>query len=123
MREGHPILARQAARELVERLAAAHGPAAPTTVAAQEVLAYVTFVAGYHVRAGRLYAELALAHPTAPEAARLRRELLADNAHFCWLKAGASPSARELGALVVTVREATGPASALEAAVGRLAAL
>lgn len=105
LRRGRPAAARVRAQFLVDRLVEALGRNSSAADAASEVLAYTTFVAGDAARASGLYAGLAMRRldrlRVDPEVARL-----ADNAHFCWTRALASPDAHKAGMKIVALRTA-----------------
>lgn len=123
MHRGRPHIARGLAAKLVDRLLAEHGEHTGAVDAAREVLAYVSFVSGYHIRAGRIYAQLAESRIVGAGGIDSWGEQLVDNAHFSWLQAGDNPSARELGERVVALRESEDPGCpAAVAARRRLAA-
>ncbi|WP_436787963.1 hypothetical protein [Yinghuangia sp. YIM S10712] len=111
--------ARSRAQALVDRLTEQRGRDNVTTEAAREVLAYTMFLAGDAARAARLYADLAAPRVAYPMRSDTDGARLADNAHFCWYRAGSSPDTQETGMRILALRRAgwgadSGPARTLQ---------
>ncbi|UGQ09025.1 hypothetical protein LO772_18825 [Yinghuangia sp. ASG 101] len=104
LRLGRFAAARSRAQLLVDRFTEQRGRDDPATHAAGEVLAYATFVAGDPVRAARMYAGLALPRVGATGTVDERGAQLADNAHFCWTRAGDGADSRRIGERIVALR-------------------
>lgn len=103
LRHGRPAAAHSQAQNLVDQLSEQRGRTDPGTDAAREVLAYTTFVVGDAAGAARIYADLA-APRVGSDLTDTHGERLADNAHFCWCRAGNSPEAQEAGARILALR-------------------
>lgn len=119
LRLGRFAAARSRAQLLVDRLAEVRGRTDDATLAAGEVLAYTTFVAGDAERAALLYTDLALPHVDGSEPVGVQGTRLADNAHFCWSRTGDSPDARKVGSRVLALRTAGWGADSLQTRAAR----